>query len=250
MHNQIPNIDLSSLEIDFNQFRTDLVNFYTQYAGEKTSISLKRRTNQTSNFLSAKHCNINTVWSDNKINLDYLNDNIPRLEPIIQENDYSLYNDEVIENFPYVIECISKIEVYTKTNFGRVRLFALPKMSLVSFHKDFGSIRYHIPIVTSSEAVFISDGKLYSMSKYDNLYKLPCDTIHCAINAASKTRLHLALVSTSEENKVDLATYIPTAIDNALIELSQADEVDLLLNSKYYNSLKYQVEKTQDYIAK
>jgi hypothetical protein len=238
MYKELNNIDLSVLDIDFNQFRKDLVSFYFKYNANSYSINLKYRPNQQSDRLSGQHLSINTTWIDNIKNLDYIKSNMNSADQSITEGEYSLYNKEVIDNFAYIIECIMKIENHTNLKFGRIRLLGLTPRSLLPLHYDFGNIRYHIPIVTSDNSFFLSNEELCVMPNYDKLYQLPCNTTHSAINFSNKMRLHLMLVSINEVNNIDLTAHYRDAITNAKQYVDDADEVDLILNQEYYAKLK------------
>jgi hypothetical protein len=76
------------------------------------------------------------------------------------------------------------------------------------------------------------------MPTYTKLYHLSCDTTHAAINFSNKMRLHLMLVSTNEDNDIDLTTHCNNAITTAKQYLDVADESDLMLNRGYYLKLE------------
>ena len=239
MDNELNNNDLSMLDIDFNRFRKDLVNFVNTYnIGFLYSINLKHRPNQQSDKMAGQHMSINTTLIDNLLNLEYIKDNINSVDQSIKECEYSLYNQEVIDDIPYVIECIAKIENHINIKFGRIRLFILKPRSMLPLHYDFGTVRYHIPIVTSDNCFFVSHGKLSTMPTYTKLYHLSCDTTHAAINFSNKLRLHLMLVSSNEDNDIDLAAHCQNAIITAKQYLDVADEPDLMLNRGYYLKLE------------
>jgi len=243
MYKELCNIDLSVLDINFTRFRKDLVNFYFKYGANARSINLKYRPNQHHDRLSGQHLSINTTWIDNIINLDYIKHNIDSTDQSITENEYSLYNQEVIDNFSYIIECIIKIENHTNLKFGRIRLLVLGPRSLLPLHYDFGNVRYHIPIVTSNSSFFLSNEELHVMPEYDKLYQLPCNTTHSAINFSNKMRLHLMLVSVNEINNIDLTTHVYNSITNAKQYIDNPDEVDLILNQEYYTKLKNLIDE-------
>jgi|688.fasta_scaffold559636_1 hypothetical protein len=238
MYKKINSIDLSVLDINFSRFRKDLVNFYFRHTTNLYSINLKHRPNQKSDKLSGQHLSINTTWIDNLMNLEYIKSNMNSADQSITENDYTLYNQEVIDNFAYIIECIGKIEKHTNLKFGRIRLLLLAPRSLLPLHYDFGSIRYHIPIVTSDDSFFLSNEELCVMPEYDRLYQLPSDTTHTAINFSNKMRLHLMMVSNNEVNNIDLPAHCSDAITNAKQYMDDADEVDLIFNQGYYAKLE------------
>lgn len=240
MYNELNNNDLSMLDIDFHRFRVDVVKFFNMYNKELNiySINLKHRLNQQSDKLSGQHMSINTTFFDNVLNLEYIKDNMNSIDQSIKESDYSLYNQEAIDNIPYVIECLTKIENHINVKFGRIRLLLLRPRTILPLHYDFGSIRYHLPIVTSDHCFFVSHNKLSTMPSYNKLYHLCCDTPHAAFNLSTKLRLHLMMVSANENNNINLTDHVNNAITRAKESLDNADEPDRMLNLGHYTKLK------------
>jgi hypothetical protein len=239
MSQELPNTSLQGLDIDFKKFRYDLTSFFVKHtAGTKNlGLSLKHYPGQTSNHLNSIHLTVNANWQDELHNIEYVNRSYNRVTSTIQELDYTEYNAELVEHSPYVIECITKIEQHTNMKFGRARLLCLPPMSTLGLHNDFGAARYHVPLVTSSSALFIVDGQLGTMAKHDRLYKLSCGLQHTAINCGRKSRLHLLLVPNTDVNTVNAEERLQIAINNAEELIANADDSDRLLNPDYYERL-------------
>lgn len=244
MYQELNNISLIELDIDFIKFRKNLVNFYSRYNPSNAySINLKHRANQLSDKLSGNHISMNTLWADDMSNLGYIKEHINAVDQSVQESEYNIYNQEVIDNYPYIVDCITKIEDYTNLKFGRIRLLTLGPRSVLPLHYDFGSVRYHLPIVTTDDTFFISDMNLCSMHHYDRLYKLACNTTHGAINLSFKIRLHLMMVSIDETNTINLTDHVSGSINRALQNIENADEVELIFNKAYYDRLRYLIKE-------
>lgn len=245
MYKELPNTDLSNLNIDFARFQTELVTFYLKYSPKGYGLSLKHKPGQESDRLDNTHLTVNTDWEDNLISLRYLVRTIPVADPTAKESNYTEYNQEIIEEFPYIVDCITKIENYTNLKFGRIRIAPLRMQVSLPRHHDFGNIRYHIPIVSSDNAMFIVGDEVFAMSNYDKLYHLPCGNIHTAINCSPKIRLHLLLVDSAEENRITPTNHLIDSINKAVATLENASDADRMLNKDYYLELAEMVKRAR-----
>ena len=94
----------------------------------------------------------------------------------------------------YTEEVVNQIKelVYPHYNIGRVRWMVLNSKSTLSYHIDpKDSLRFHIPIVTTDNAFFIVNEKVFRMDTVGQLYVLNTQMKHTAVNTDNKEGLHL-----------------------------------------------------------
>jgi len=82
-------------------------------------------------------------------------------------------------------------EVKNKYDIGRARFLKLcPKVRAYSYHKD-QSERYHIPLTTDDDSIFLIEDKVHRLSEVGRLYKVDTLRKHSAINLGWNDRVHI-----------------------------------------------------------
>ena len=75
-------------------------------------------------------------------------------------------------------------------NLHRVRLMNLKPKRCYTYHRDQGR-RFHIPIITNDNCLFVIDEKIIRYPADGNYYIVDTSKKHTAINASWKDRIHL-----------------------------------------------------------
>lgn len=119
---------------------------------------------------------------------------------IAEEKDF----DTIIHQFAqtYLADTINDVALYAKEKYnlevGRSRLMVLRPKSCLTFHTDSGAtMRFHIPIITNPDCMFIHNVPHPVVSKMPNvgqLYTFDSSVPHTAINASREHRVHLVMV--------------------------------------------------------
>lgn len=97
-----------------------------------------------------------------------------------------------------IIDVVKDVERYALDNhnllIGRVRLLTLqPKMCL-TYHRDVDSeLRFHIPIITNDNILFIVNHQVEQLTSKGSLYTLDVKQKHTVVNASRDSRVHLVL---------------------------------------------------------
>ena len=94
----------------------------------------------------------------------------------------------------YTEEVVNQVKelVYPYYSIGRVRWMLLNSKSALSYHIDpHDTLRFHIPIITTDNAFFLVNDKVFRMDTVGQLYVLNTQLKHTAINTDNKERLHL-----------------------------------------------------------
>jgi len=109
-----------------------------------------------------------------------------------QESDYT-YTCEFVNNL-YIGKVLQVIEHFASNKIGRARFMLLPSKTCYSWHKDLDERRYHVPIVTNPQCMFVTEGdQVLKMPKEGQLYTLTSNVWHTALNASWKDRIHLVV---------------------------------------------------------
>jgi hypothetical protein len=248
MIKSLPGIDFNELEINLDQFRTDLVTYFLKYQNGGTAIYLNKRPQDSANYLKNHHSNFYNTFSDTFADLERAIQIITTgIDFDRRECDYTQYTPELQEHSPYVIECLDRISEFTDRKFGRMRLAQIAGMTTHPLHVDYGSERLHIPVVTNEHVLYAIDDQVFSMLDYSTLYSLPVQYQHVAINPGRQTRLHILIVPAEEQVGVDnmnharvrLAEIVYRAEQSALLH----DPADRLLNQEYYSKLDHNIQQ-------
>lgn len=119
---------------------------------------------------------------------------------IAEEKDF----DTIIDQFAntYLADTINDVALYAKEKYnleiGRSRLMILRPKSCLTFHTDTGAtMRFHIPIITNQDCMFIHNVPHPIVSKMPTagqLYTFDSSIPHTAINASREQRVHLVMV--------------------------------------------------------
>ena len=114
------------------------------------------------------------------------------------------YFDTIIDQFAntYLADTINDVALYAKEKYnlevGRSRLMVLRPKSCLTFHTVIGAtMRFHIPIVTNPDCMFIHNVPEPIVSKMPTvgqLYTFDSSIPHTAINASREQRVHLVIV--------------------------------------------------------
>ena len=249
MHPELPNIQLTDLGIDFGKFRYEITTFYLKNKpANESRMALKHHAGQLGDHSDCRHVGLHVNYNDPVFNLEYIDQTVQILSESITESDYKFFNSDFLEQAGYAVEVIEQIQEHTGIEFGRIRLLEMKPPRRVSLpHVDFGHVRYHLPIVTCPDSLFLVNGKIGTMSCYDRLYKLQCDVEHSTFDLGLKSRLHLFFVPTTAVNSVDKNQHIKNSIAKATQILQDADATDLLLNKSYYQRLQNAIIKLENY---
>lgn len=112
---------------------------------------------------------------------------------ILNERFKSTYLEEVISG-------LKEIGKEDDVQIGRVRILMLPPASCYSYHRDPEDFRYHIPLMTHTESLFISAGVVERMEEEGTVYRFKTRDFHTAINGSRvRPRIHLVF-DTYQEN--------------------------------------------------
>lgn len=97
----------------------------------------------------------------------------------------------------YLEEVVSEATSYleaTGFDVGRFRVLKLQPLEAYNVHVDNNEYRFHIPLITSEFAFFITEGDITYMNKPGVMYQMRTDISHSAINMSnSETRFHLII---------------------------------------------------------
>ena len=116
---------------------------------------------------------------------------------IAQEKDF----DTIIDQFAntYLTDTINDVALYAKEKYnleiGRSRLMMLRPKSCLTMHTDIGAtMRFHIPIITNPDCMFIHNRQVSTMPTVGQLYTFDSSVPHTALNASREHRVHLVIV--------------------------------------------------------
>ena len=248
MIESLPGINFSKLEIDLDQFRTDLVTYFLKYQNGGTAIYINKRPEDFHNYIKNHYANFYNTFSDPLADLE-------RTVHIIttgidfdrRECDYTQYTPELQQHSPYVIECLDRISEFTGRKFGRMRLAQIAGMTTHPLHVDYGSERLHIPVVTNEHVLYTIGDRVFSMLDYTTLYSLPVQCQHVAVNPGRQTRLHILIVPAEEQVGIDNINQAWARLGESLscAEKCSAryDPADRVLNQDYYSKLDHNIQQ-------
>lgn len=109
-----------------------------------------------------------------------------------QEQDYK-HTCNFVKDM-YLGRVLDLIHHLAKHKIGRARLMNLASKTCYSWHKDSDEVRYHIPITTNRNCLFLTEGdNVLRMPKLGQLYILNSNVWHTALNASWQDRVHLVI---------------------------------------------------------
>lgn len=95
----------------------------------------------------------------------------------------------------YLEEVINRVKEICDENdwvIERVRVLRIDPLHAYTYHRDEGEFRYHIPLKTNENSIFIVGGVVESMPEIGRLYRFDTNQLHTAMNAdQNETRMHL-----------------------------------------------------------
>ena len=94
-----------------------------------------------------------------------------------------------------IIEQIVPLAALNNQVITRARILTLNPKTCLSYHTDIKKqIRYHIPVYTNNNCMFIINDMVERMSEIGTLYTLDSTKIHTAINASqTQKRIHIVI---------------------------------------------------------
>lgn len=104
----------------------------------------------------------------------------------------TMFNNTYIQQ---IIQQIMPLAALNNQIITRARIMTLQPKTCLSYHTDIKKqIRYHIPIQTNNNCMFIINDMVERMSETGTLYTLDSTKIHTAINASqTQKRIHLVI---------------------------------------------------------
>lgn len=103
----------------------------------------------------------------------------------------------------YIGSVIKAVRAFAKNtdvvNIGRIRIMRLKPKTCYTLHQDPEEFRYHIPLYTSSSALFIVDNEVGKMPTTGLLYRFKTNAPHTAVNASFHERVHLVFDTYKDE---------------------------------------------------
>lgn len=113
---------------------------------------------------------------------------------VIQQSEYDKFLSVIGDSY-LKSACERTIEFINdnyKLSVGRVRVAILPPKYCLTYHTDPESqYRFHIPVVTNDNVMFIVDDVVERMPLRGSLYTLDVTKKHTAINASREERIHI-----------------------------------------------------------
>ena len=94
-----------------------------------------------------------------------------------------------------IIEQIVPLAALNNQVITRARILTLHPKTCLSYHTDIRKqIRYHIPVYTNNNCMFIINDTVERMTEIGTLYTLDSTKIHTAINASqTQKRIHIVI---------------------------------------------------------
>jgi hypothetical protein len=113
---------------------------------------------------------------------------------VIQQDEYNAYIDAI--DGTYLLEVCQDVAKYIESSYklavGRVRIITLRPKVCLTYHTDpESSFRFHIPVVTNENVLFIVDDEVQRMPQCGQLYQLEVQKKHTVLNASREERIHL-----------------------------------------------------------
>jgi hypothetical protein len=260
--NEGPHISLVDLNIDWDRFNLNCVQYYKKWS-HLSAKTVNLKSYDQSLPIENQVLSQFTDWAT-RINS---NDIFLRIAQYIKNvanglkkgqntlNVASYFNTDLETEFPYIVETIQSIENFANIKFNRVKLLYLKPFDLEPIHTDMGGVRYHLPIVTNDNVFFCEGDSFFNMLEFGKLYLLNTKNPHTVVNASgSLGRLHLVAHPQDEETDVEtLETqkrFVSQIEETHKKYLQYADDyiknakpADLTLNSDVYKQVKLEILK-------
>jgi hypothetical protein len=122
----------------------------------------------------------------------------------VLEKDFTLcseFQNTYIEKIINQISALSN-ELYGR-EIGRVRVASLFPKDVYSYHFDEDPFRFHIPIQTNKNAMFLINDLVRRMPEVGMLYKLKTDELHSALNLDfDKSRTHILFSTVPNDDDI------------------------------------------------
>lgn len=109
------------------------------------------------------------------------------------EQEFSEFIEEHKSHFVYnLYTSLSAVAAEWGFGIGRVRFMNMKPTSCLSYHEDIDEFRFHVPLITNPNALFIVGTRVIQMPQVGAIYALKTNIKHTAINGdRSRSRLHL-----------------------------------------------------------
>ena len=152
-------IDISSIGIDFDKFRNQVVKHHIECVNLTGSNRVWLRTYDISLPIQQQIMPDKTTVTSLPIDVldqfplvDWKNliENFNLIEPC----KFLHYTVLLTEKYPYIIEVLDKIEKFSNIKFGVINSSLMKPCSSLDFHIDYGTDRWHLPIVTQIPECF------------------------------------------------------------------------------------------------
>ena len=154
---------------------------YLMGGGKLTTVNLRKRHDMP--YDQAKVYGLTTLY-DHEIG-----------KYVIEQSEYDTLIDGV--HGMYIASVIGVVQKYAATlglKIGRARLITLLPKQCLTYHTDKEStLRFHIPIVTNDNVMYIVDDIVHRMPDIGQLYTLEVSKKHTVLNASRSMRLHIVL---------------------------------------------------------
>lgn len=114
----------------------------------------------------------------------------------IKQSQFTQYTARAIQfQLDIAVERLAKeLEQQYNVKIGRVRINTLQSKRALTMHTDAESaIRFHVPLITNRDCMFIVEDETYKMPETGRVYTLDVTKRHTAINASREDRVHLVL---------------------------------------------------------
>ena len=113
---------------------------------------------------------------------------------VIQQSEYDSFIDALDDT--YLLEVCSDVIKYIQSSYslavGRVRIITLRPKVCLTYHTDpESSYRFHIPVVTNENVLFVVDDHVQRMPQCGQMYQLDVQKKHTVLNASREERIHL-----------------------------------------------------------
>ena len=113
---------------------------------------------------------------------------------VIQQSEYDRFLSVLDDSYLKSVceQTIDYISSSYNLSVGRVRVAILPHKYCLTYHRDPESAyRFHIPVVTNENVMFIIDDTVRRMDICGQLYMLDVQKKHTVLNASREERIHI-----------------------------------------------------------
>jgi hypothetical protein len=113
---------------------------------------------------------------------------------VIDQSEYDTFLSTIAGSYLESVcaAVIDYIDYDYKLSVGRVRVVNMPAKYGLTYHTDPESqYRFHIPVVTNENVLFIVDDVVQRMPLRGSLYRLDVQKKHTVVNASREDRIHI-----------------------------------------------------------